>query len=138
MAARRIKLISKTKTIMVRSSYKIILVYVIGVLGVIILSNTPFSLCVFLRITGLPCPGCGLTRAIILVSRLDFLGAVRMNVIALPLFVGGAVYFVCAVVEAVTYRPALHRFNSIMARKWVIAVAVILMAVSWAYNIMHR
>ena len=119
-----------------RSSSKVILVYVIGVLGFIILYNTPFSVpCIFLLIVGWPCPGCGLTRALVMVSRLNFVGAFRMNIIALPLFLGGAVYFVCAVVEAVTHKPALDKFNSVLAKKWVIAAAVILTVASWGYNI---
>ena len=60
-----------------------------------------------------------------------------MNILALPLLVGGAVYFFCAVVEVITHRPVLQRFNAIMAKKWVIVGAIILVIVSWVYNVMH-
>ena len=121
---------------MVSTSKKVIIAYGIGVLGFIILINTPFSVpCVFKLIFGLPCPGCGLFRALVLVTRLDIVGAARMNIIALPLFIGGAAYFVCAVIEATTHKPAISRFNAIMAKKWVIASAALLMVTSWVYNL---
>lgn len=37
--------------------------------------------CVFLELFGLPCPGCGMTRALLSVLRLDFLMAARYNVV---------------------------------------------------------
>lgn len=35
--------------------------------------------CMFNRITGLQCPGCGLTRAIVALSRLDIRSAIALN-----------------------------------------------------------
>lgn len=40
------------------------------------------SACIFKRITGIPCPSCGITRAHLAFFRLDFAGAVEMH----PLF----------------------------------------------------
>jgi len=122
---------------MVGYSKKVIIVCIAGVLGLFIFRNTPISIpCIFKLVFNIPCPGCGLTRAFILISRLEFADAFRMNILAIPLFLGGAAYFVCAVVEAFTGKEAIQAFNSVLSKKWVIAVAAFMMAASWYYNIM--
>ncbi len=37
--------------------------------------------CVFLEITGIPCLGCGMTRAVLSIVRLDFVQAFKDNVV---------------------------------------------------------
>lgn len=44
-----------------------------------------YSLCPMVVITGLPCPGCGLTRAGIRLLRLDFAGAFRIHPFIYPI-----------------------------------------------------
>lgn len=42
-------------------------------------------LCLFHRVTGLPCPGCGMTRAVVLLGHGDLAGSLRMHPLA-PVF----------------------------------------------------
>lgn len=44
--------------------------------------GVPFFGCWFHRLTGLPCPGCGTTRAIAALSRGDFAGGFALNPLA--------------------------------------------------------
>ncbi len=46
--------------------------------------------CIVRRVTGFSCPGCGNSRALIALLHLDFLGAVKYNLLIFPelLFVG--------------------------------------------------
>ena len=43
------------------------------------------TLCLFKAVTGLPCPGCGMTRAFLALGNLDFAGAYAQNPLAFPL-----------------------------------------------------
>lgn len=47
--------------------------------------NIP-TFCPFKRLTGLNCPGCGMTHAFIGISHLDFRSAIKFNLFSLPLF----------------------------------------------------
>ena len=44
-----------------------------------------YSLCPLVRVTGLPCPGCGLTRAGFALLRLDLAGAYRIHPFIYPI-----------------------------------------------------
>ncbi|MEQ1566850.1 MAG: DUF2752 domain-containing protein [Myxococcota bacterium] len=43
-------------------------------------------MCTFRRLTGVSCPGCGLTRSFVFLAHGRWEEAVRMNVLGLPLF----------------------------------------------------
>ncbi|MGE5275586.1 MAG: DUF2752 domain-containing protein [Acidobacteriota bacterium] len=61
--------------------------------------------CLFRSVTGLPCPTCGSTRAVLALARLDLAGAVALN----PLAVAAAIVFVAggliAAIAALGGRP---------------------------------
>ena len=67
---------------------KHILICAIGFLYYLLVLLTDFYIpCVFKMITGLKCPGCGITRMIMAIFRLDFSAAFRSNqllFVALP------------------------------------------------------
>ena len=44
-----------------------------------------FSICPFRAITGIPCPGCGMTRAMLHLGQLKILKALALNLFSLPL-----------------------------------------------------
>ena len=51
-------------------------------------------ICMFQNMTGRPCPGCGMTRSILLLARGDVIGSLRMHPLGVPLaalFVGALV-----------------------------------------------
>ena len=81
----------------------------------------PVSLCPFRAATGLPCPGCGMTRAMVSLGRLDLDGAMRLHPFSLPLL-AGMVFF------AVTGRVPLGRHHGRLARAGVVALLVLWVA----------
>jgi hypothetical protein len=95
--------------------------------------------CLFKTLTTIPCPACGLTRAFIFAAHFNIPAAISMNILFLPLALGAAAYLSCAVKDAFSKEPdgnsALKRFNALLNKKWVIALAATLMLTSWAYNI---
>ena len=111
----------------------------VAIIAVVLLvtAGTPFAIpCLFRLATGIPCPACGLSRAVLYAARLDFLAALRMNLLFLPLLVGGTAYLVCALLE-LRGKPAIARLNAALSKKWIIALAAVLAAASWVYNIIY-
>ena len=117
---------------------KIIAAYSIGVLVFAILHNTPIYIpCFFRAITGIPCPGCGLTRAVTLFVQLDFVAAARMNLMFVPLLIGSLVYIGFAIAEMKTKKEYVQQLNFALKKWWVIAFAVVMACASWVYNIVR-
>jgi hypothetical protein len=55
-------------------------------------AHLSYTVCPFANLTGLPCPGCGLTRATLHLLRADFAGAVRLHPLS-PLIAPGVIIF---------------------------------------------
>ena len=117
---------------------RIIIAYGIGVVILVISINMPFSVpCIWKSALDIPCPSCGLTRAFVLASQFRFIDAVKMNILFLPLAIGMAVFFLCALLDLLYDMQAIRQFNDVMDKKWVIVLVVIFTALSWYYNIVR-
>lgn len=77
--------------------------------------------CVFLHFTGIPCPGCGMTRAFLSVIRLDFLGALRYNplIFCMP-YVFAYIFF---------------EFKNKKMHKRILTVIGIIAVIHWLYQV---
>ena len=75
----------------------IIVVSIIAIIGLIMVKNhNPeeanfFIPCMFNKVTGLKCPGCGMTRAIHEILHFNFFQSIKYNILALPLVVLGII-----------------------------------------------
>jgi len=98
--------------------------------------DVPLPGCNFHRLTGYPCPGCGGTRACLLLSRLHVSAAFEMHPLATVLAIaGGLVAAYSAVVLAFRLPRIRLGFSSDTERRvfWVAIVLVVL--ANWTYLI---
>jgi hypothetical protein len=98
-----------------------------------------FSPCLFHLITGLPCPSCGTTRAILALFEGNWAGSLRINplgLLSVGLFTSGALIIL---LERTIRKPLLkhvvNRCVFLLQQKHVAAPLVLLLLVNWFWNI---
>lgn len=80
--------------------------------------------CGFLTLTGLPCPGCGLTTAFAHGIRGDFAAAVTANPLGLLLFLGSCLALVLSVIALTRGWSFSHVFDRFRVDRWGLGLAV--------------
>ena len=92
-----------------------------------------FVLCPFRALTGLPCPGCGMTRAFCAIGHGDFAGAVGFNPLAPFVFAGALLLWAHALATLLkldTARAAIERLRPTQrATRVMLAVTLVWWAV---------
>ncbi|MCA9536181.1 MAG: DUF2752 domain-containing protein [Myxococcales bacterium] len=80
--------------------------------------------CGFLVVTGIPCPGCGLTTSFAHMVRLQFTGAAHANPFGVMLFL--VTFFTIPIAAHGLYRgtPVLDTLERLHAEKWAILLSV--------------
>lgn len=88
-------------------------------------------LCPFHAVTGLPCPTCGGTRALLALARLDPVSALAWN----PLVALAAAVFLAGGLVALVRALRGRGVADVPARPWLRAAAALALAANWAFVI---
>jgi len=94
--------------------------------------------CFFRSVTGIPCPGCGMGKASILLSQGDFAGAILMHPLAVP-FAFAAFVAVAWLVSDLARRK--ETLLPLLTRKlsWPYFILLILSVIgAWIWNIIRK
>jgi len=76
--------------------------------------------CFFKNTFGFRCPGCGLTRALLCILNLDFFGAIKYNIIAIPLFVFVTIVNCLLVYDIIFTRNRSYSFLKRLSKHYVL------------------
>ena len=88
-------------------------------------------ICPFYNIFGIPCPGCGLTRAVIEIFKLNFKRALEYNFLSYVILLLGLIYIVAFLFRKSDKLNAFIEKNKTI----IIILSAILMVVSFCINI---
>jgi hypothetical protein len=91
--------------------------------------------CLWKVIFNIPCPGCGLSRAFTLIVDFRFFEAMKMNIISIPLFIGGVITIIATFYEMLCRKPLLNRIYHFVKHRSTIVFAILLTVASWGYNL---
>jgi hypothetical protein len=95
-----------------------------------------FPPCLWLKLSGFPCPGCGCTRSLLAWTHLDPVAAFRFNpLFSLALLLVGS-WWVLSLLEGATGAPRLNRLRAAVEHRrfWWTCTAVA--ALNWVYLIL--
>ena len=92
--------------------------------------------CGFARMFHIPCPGCGMTRAVTLLVEGDWRGSLHMHPLALPVLAAGATFALATVWTTYVYGwPLVHKSRlgraSLVGLGVAYAASIILWALRW-------
>ncbi|MDR1915148.1 MAG: DUF2752 domain-containing protein [Synergistaceae bacterium] len=115
-------------------AYKLAFFFILfGFVWVVVLHLPTF--CLWKFAVGIPCPGCGMTRAVLQMSRFQFQRAAAQNILIAPLLLLGAAGCVCFFADACFNRAWLVKYRMLITSRGAIAAAAMLSLTSWGYNI---
>lgn len=104
-----------------------------------IINSMEPGVCLFKRVTGIPCPSCGSTRSVLSILKGDFADALFCNpfgIIIMAILVLSPLWIIFDLVsQKDTLFQAFNRTELIMRRKWVAVPAILLVILNWIWNI---
>ena len=104
------------------------------VLALLPLAHLVPHFCVFRSLTGVPCPGCGVTHAILLALALDIRGSLLAN--PAGLVITAAIFFqVCFRPLAIVYEKTSPFV--ITGSRWLAKFTAVVLFASWIFTLLH-
>lgn len=88
-------------------------------------------ICPFYYLFKIPCPGCGLTRGLINIMKLDFITAMQYNILSIPLVILILIFVVLKIIKKEVYLTNIIKNN----KKIIIVITIIITIVSFVINI---
>lgn len=98
------------------------------------------SICLIRNITGLPCPSCGITRALVLFANGNFTEGLITNPLALIVGIGLFVFPVWIIVDLMLNNSSFLAFyqkseNTLKQNKFISIPLIVIVLVNWGWNI---
>ena len=101
---------------------KNIFILIILTIFILIIQLTPVT-CLFLQVTGVYCPSCGMTRAFHSIMSGNFISAFKYNILSIPLFV-----FILITIVSLLYEIIFNKWAYIpfiikkISNKYIVAI----------------
>lgn len=116
------------------------LVYLLGIVWIILNEyfNLSITLCPTKVIWGIPCPGCGMTRAVKLCFEGDLWAAVRMNPNIILVWIILPIAPLILITQLKTGKDCIARINAFLDKKVYLVIILIAEGSIWIYNIVRH
>lgn len=92
------------------------------------------SLCLIKNLFGISCFGCGLTHAFICIFQLDFVTAIKYNVLSVPLFFSIILYLLVYFFDIILCKNNIEKIETFLAKKWMYPIYLLILFLSTYFN----
>jgi hypothetical protein len=101
--------------------------------------HTGMNACLFKAATGLPCPSCGSTRAVLDITRLHFADALYANPLGFIIALAMIVFPFWILYDIAARKQTFYNFYTttefVIRKRWVTVSMILLIAANWVWNI---
>lgn len=118
----------------------LILVYLFGIVWIVLNKclNLSITLCPTKILWGIPCPGCGITRAIKLCFEGNLWAAVLMNPNIILVWIILPIAPFILIIQLTTRKDYIARINAFLDKKIYLFIILITEGSIWIYNIVRH
>ncbi|MBA4417357.1 MAG: hypothetical protein C0392_05545 [Syntrophus sp. (in: bacteria)] len=95
----------------------------------------PFSLCIFKNLFGIPCGGCGMTRAFFFLGHGNIAQAIMLNPCSPVVFVLAIMFWINCMASFIT-RKIVRIHLTVQGRIFAYALSAVMMIMVWCYNLL--
>jgi len=103
------------------------------------IQNQEFTVCLFKKITTVPCPSCGTTRSVMQLSHGNFLSAILINpfglIVGLIMIIAPLWISYDFIQKKETFYTAYLKIETILRKRKVAIVLIVLVIANWIWNI---
>ena len=103
------------------------------------IQSQEFTVCLFKKVTTVPCPSCGTTRSVMQLSHGNFLSAILINpfgiIVALIMIIAPVWIGYDFIQKEETFYTAYLKIETILRKRKVAIVLIILVIANWIWNI---
>ena len=89
--------------------------------------------CIIKIIFKIPCPSCGLTRGFISIINLNFIEAVKYNILSIPIFICTIIFYILYILYIFLKKEYIFKYYNIFVKNY--KIIIILFLISWVINI---
>jgi hypothetical protein len=102
-------------------------------------NKSSYNVCLFRQVTGIPCPSCGTTHAVLSIAKGKFRQALDENILGYPVLLMLVLFPLWILYDLIRRKESFYRFylwaESILRKKWIAWSALIFLLVNWGWNI---
>lgn len=103
------------------------------------IQSQEFAVCLFKKVTTVPCPSCGTTRSVMQLSHGNFLSAILINpfgiIVGLIMLVAPVWIGYDFIQKKKTFYTTYLRIETILRKRKVAIVLIVLVVANWIWNI---
>lgn len=103
------------------------------------IQNQEFTVCLFKKVTTVPCPSCGTTRSVMQLSHENFLSAILINpfgiIVGLIMILAPVWISYDFIQKKETFYTTYLKIETILRKRKVAIVLIVLVVANWIWNI---